>query len=231
MSGTDRLNPPLWDHQAYSLVRLRDAIRSVLDMDGVAVAGATVVDVGAGDAPYRRLFEARGCRYVACDIDGAPDVRIEPGRPLPLEDGVADGVVSFQVLEHVWDVDGYLTECRRILKPGGWLLLSTHGVWLYHPHPTDYRRWTRDGLAEELRVRRFRVQAIHALVGPLAWMTNFYLLAAWDLLRRLPLAGKALFVPIGAVANLLMRLQDAITPRIVREDNAAIYLMLSRAET
>src|SRR5207253_538505 len=121
-----------------------------------------------GDRPYAPLLAARQAEYVACDLDGEVDVRIEPGRPLGLPDASVDGIVSFQVLEHVWDLDWYLGECVRLLKPGGWLLLSTHGTWLYHPHPTDFRRWTRDGLTDELQSRGLAVQEVRAVAGPLA---------------------------------------------------------------
>ena len=77
---------------------------------------------------------------------------------MPLPDGCAKVIVSFQVLEHVWDLDWYFSEIRRLLAPGGTLLLSTHGTWLYHPHPTDFRRWTREGLRMELSSRGFVVQ-------------------------------------------------------------------------
>ena len=34
-------------------------------------------------------------------------------------------VLSHAVIEHVADADAYLAQCRRVLKPGGWMYLST----------------------------------------------------------------------------------------------------------
>jgi len=77
--------------------------------------------------------------------------------------------VSFQVLEHVRDIDTYLKEAGRVLRDDGLMLLSTHGTWLYHPHPEDHRRWTREGLIGEIARRGFQVTDCIAVVGPLAW--------------------------------------------------------------
>src|SRR5689334_5051498 len=121
---SERLNPPWTDHQRHPLIALRRAVESALDTR-VAAHGRSlrVVDFGSGDAPYKPLFEQRGIDYITADLDGDTDVRIVPGQPLAIEDCSVDGVVSFQVLEHVWDLQWYLSEARRILKPGGFLLL------------------------------------------------------------------------------------------------------------
>lgn len=227
-STKNRLFPPWWDHQHYPLKRLRQAIEATLAQWALPQTGDCVVDLGCGDAPYRPLFTNQGCRYLACDLDGPVDVRILPGKPVDLPDESADGVVSFQVLEHVWDLDWYLGEALRLAKPGGWLLLSTHGVWLYHPHPCDYRRWTRDGLVRELEVRGFEIQAVRAIVGPLAWTTQFRLLGVREVLRRIPVLGPLLFKPWAVLTNLKMTLEDAITPAWIRDDNACKYLILAR---
>jgi SAM-dependent methyltransferase len=50
---------------------------------------------------------------------------IDPTAPLPYADGSFDTVLSFQVFEHVTDVDHYLGEIRRVLVPGGTLVLVT----------------------------------------------------------------------------------------------------------
>jgi SAM-dependent methyltransferase len=50
---------------------------------------------------------------------------IDPAAPLPYADGSFDTVLSFQVFEHVVDTDHYLGEIRRVLAPGGTLLLVT----------------------------------------------------------------------------------------------------------
>lgn len=51
--------------------------------------------------------------------------KIEGGRALPFADASFDVVLSFQVIEHVWDDGGYLREAQRVLKPGGVIVLVT----------------------------------------------------------------------------------------------------------
>ena len=46
------------------------------------------------------------------------------GTALPFEDGTFDAVVLLEVLEHVPDEQGLISEISRVLKPGGWLVLS-----------------------------------------------------------------------------------------------------------
>jgi SAM-dependent methyltransferase len=50
---------------------------------------------------------------------------IDPTAPLPFPDASFDTVLSFQVFEHVTNGDSYLREIRRVLVPGGTLVLVT----------------------------------------------------------------------------------------------------------
>ena len=155
---------------------------------------------------------------------------IRPGTRVPLQDNSAKVVVSFQVLEHVWDLDWYLSEARRLMAPDGTLVLSTHGTWLYHPHPTDFRRWTRDGLVLELTTRGFVVQEIAGLVGPLAWTTQFRALGFHRLLSAIPLLGLPLAALVGAAMNFRMFIEDLVTPAEWTETNAAVFILVARKD-
>lgn len=228
MADTTRLDPTWFDHQRHPLVRLRREVERQLDTTLATASVETVIDLGCGAMPYRPLFEARGYRYVGCDIAPTAPISITPGTPVPLAAGEARAVVSFQVLEHVWDLDWYLGECHRLLREGGHLLLSTHGNWLYHPHPTDFRRWTADGLRAEIETRGFIVDEVTAIMGPLAWTTQFRLLGYRELLQRIPLVRRTLLPALVATMNLRMELEDALTPARIREANAAIYAVVAR---
>jgi SAM-dependent methyltransferase len=229
-----RLEPPLWRHDAYALRMLKAAILAEVRSaahDGVLRAGeSTVVDLGAGSAPYRPLFAPVCRRYVACDLEPGDgiDVVVESGREVPFPTGTADMVVSFQVLEHVWDLDWYLGECKRLLSERGRLLLSTHGTWLYHPHPTDYRRWTRDGLCRELELRGFDVTGVRGVVGPWAWTTQFRAYGYRMLLSRFGRVGDLGAKLLNPLLYGRMVLEDAVTPPGLRETNAAVYLVSAR---
>ena len=223
----NRLHPAIWVPDAYLLNTLASRVEEILGRV-FGKRGATIVDFGCGDAPYKPLFDARGLNYVGCDLPGSgAAVIFEAGAALPRASGSADGVVSFQVLEHVWDLAAYLQEAHRVLKDDGVLLLSTHGVWPYHPHPTDFRRWTRTGLVCEIETYGFEVQENHPLVGPLAWTMLFQSMALGAVLGKLPLAGKPLTALVSILSNLVLPLADKITPRQWAIDNASIYLVVA----
>jgi len=126
------------------------------------------LDYGSGASPYRSLFTSG--RYARADIAGDDlDYVIVPDMPLPAPDESFDGILSTQVLEHVPRPAAYLADCRRLLRPGGTLLLTTHGSWKEHGVPYDYRRWTTYGLAMELEEAGFLVERMARLTcGPRA---------------------------------------------------------------
>lgn len=222
-----RLKPPLWHHERHVLRALASEISNTVPLlRKVSGRQDRVVDLGSGDAPYRSLFVPPYREYVCCDLPGSSaEVAISPGEPVPLEEASADLVVSFQVLEHVEDLDWYLGEARRLLRPGGHLILSTHGTWLYHPHPTDYWRWTRDGLRVAMEVHGFEIKRLTGVVGPLAWTTQFRLLGYRHVLQRVPLLGGILTNALSLAMNVRMIVEDAITPQSINEDNACVYVV------
>ncbi len=59
------------------------------------------------------------------------DFRKSVGESLPFEDETFDAILTFDVLEHVRDVRKTLSECYRVLKPGGKLFLVFPGF--FHP--------------------------------------------------------------------------------------------------
>jgi SAM-dependent methyltransferase len=128
--------------------------------------GARVLDVGAGDAPYRELFshaDYRTTEWSESPHEGA--IRTDlvgPAEALPLEDAVADVVLLTQVLEHVPRPRAVLTELRRVLKPGGWLHLTAPLVWEVHEAPYDFFRYTGYGLQAMLEDVGF----VHVEVAP-----------------------------------------------------------------
>ncbi|HEX9282949.1 MAG TPA: methyltransferase domain-containing protein [Gemmatimonadales bacterium] len=90
-------------------------------------AGAAVLDIGARDGGLRRFLPA-GVRYQGIDIApefAGPDVLIQDiSRGIPFADGAYDFVFCIEVLEHVPNPFGTLTEINRVLRPGGVLVLS-----------------------------------------------------------------------------------------------------------
>jgi SAM-dependent methyltransferase len=228
----NRLRPAIWISDAYPLRLLATCLESVVTRLFGQRPGGVIVDFGCGDSPYRPLFDARSLRYLNCDLPGSGAAIIfHPGQAVPVADRSADGVVSFQVLEHVWNLDWYLQEACRMLKDDGVLVLSTHGVWPYHPHPTDFRRWTRPGLVREIETYGFDVKENHALVGPLAWTMLFQSMALGAVLGKIPLIGKFITGTIATLTNPWLALADKITPTQWASDNAAIYLIVATKKT
>ncbi len=120
--------------------------RLACDLTGIG-AGDDVVDVGCG--PGVALREARRRGATCTGVDPAPPMlrlgRLVSGRAityvegtaeaLPLEDGSASVAWSLATAHHWADVEQALAELRRVLRPGGRLLILEHQVAGVEPGP------------------------------------------------------------------------------------------------
>jgi SAM-dependent methyltransferase len=130
-----------------------------------------ILDFGAGSSPYRSLFPKANYRRAdfAIGTGKGLDFVLNESLQVAAPDNSFDLVLSTQVLEHVEQPENYLKECLRLLRPGGKLVLTTHGIYADHPCPLDLHRWTADGLAALCKKSGFEVVATNKLtVGPRA---------------------------------------------------------------
>jgi len=228
MHENPRASPRIWQPDWLVLREMARVLREVLADPALSLRGARVLDFGCGSRPYEGWFAAAGAHYHGADVDAAHEIRIGSDGTLDCGEGEYDMVASFQVLEHVWDVATYLREARRVLRRDGNLLLSTHGTWLYHPHPTDYRRWTADGLRREVEAHGFRLARMEPVVGPLAWTTVFRSLGMAHFLKPLPLVGAPLAGIAASLMNARAWVEECVTPRGITAVNACTYVGLFR---
>ena len=109
----------------------RDSVRMIAEQ--VALAGATVLDVGAGPRQVGETFLASGSNYVGFDHD--PDA-LEPlkhrraaalvgsGESLPVRTNSVDIAFCSNVFEHVLSPETLCDEVVRVVKPGGFAVVS-----------------------------------------------------------------------------------------------------------
>ena len=122
-----------------------DANLATIDAALAAVEpGGRLLDLGCDDgaktlrfAAAARASAASGAEVVESQVGKARergvDARVcDLGEPLPFEDASFDVVVSNQVIEHVPDIDRFVTEARRVLRPGGRVVVSTENLASWH---------------------------------------------------------------------------------------------------
>ena len=153
-SGT-RARPSIFEKDYLFLRALARDLRQAIDE--ITDQALTVLDVGSSYKPYASLFDGKDARFLALDTPPArPTLDIVgSAETLPVKTGSVDVCLCTQVLEHVERPELVLPELARVLRPGGVLLLSTHGVFHHHPYPHDYWRWTDEGL-RKITVPSFR---------------------------------------------------------------------------
>ena len=150
------------------------------------VAGRRILDVGCGSGPLLAALRDRGAIVTGIDKsagmlelarrrlgDDADLLVAELGSPLPFPDGTFDDLTASLVLHYLEDWGPALAELRRVLKPGGRLIVSvnhpfTEHLWhreagLEPDYFATYNyvvEWTADG---QTALLRFWTRPLHAM--------------------------------------------------------------------
>lgn len=121
-----------------------------------------VLDFGSGSQPYRPLL-VNCSEYVSLEYD-TPSNRIRKaadifydGSRIPVADGIYDGLLSTQTLEHVPNPEIIVAEWARVLKSGGLLLITMPFMWPEHEMPYDFQRYSSSGLRLLLEQSGFEI--------------------------------------------------------------------------
>ncbi len=96
------------------------------------------VDLGCGLGELLERAAARGLRGIGLDLSrddagatrrsGRPALVADLSRPLPFADASLAGAAIVEVIEHVFEAESLAAELARVIRPGGWLVLTTPNV-------------------------------------------------------------------------------------------------------
>jgi SAM-dependent methyltransferase len=148
------------------------------------------------------------------DIDSRdPDVIVGPLESMPFEDETFDSVLCNAVLEHVSNAEDSIRELGRVVRPDGHIVISVPFLQPFHASPTDFRRYTADGLAD-LGARAgldvVCVLPVHSMAQTIGWIVWEYAQEKGGRLRR---------SAAWAFAFLVTRLWNRTDPALVRNAN------------
>ena len=175
------------------------------------VRGKRVLDFGCGSGYGAAEMAAHAVSVDAVDVSeeavayasatfAKPNLRytsFDPDKLLPFDNGSFDVVISFQVIEHVEDFDCYVAEAKRVLVPGGLLVVITPDrAYRLFPWQKPWNRWHIDEFSstdlETLLIRHFEEVDMMSMSGDAAlckpeldrcrklkWMTSPFTMAIY----------------------------------------------------
>lgn len=156
------------------------------------VAGATVLDAGCGEGYGVDRLAGVARSATGIDLEEPVLARARSRYPevgfvcgdlnrMPFPDAAFDALVSLQVIEHLSHPGGFLTECHRVLRPGGLVVLATPNRLTFSPdgvirNPFHTIEFAPEELREAVAHRFDAVEMMGVFHGPR--------IRAWELVQR-----------------------------------------------
>ncbi len=138
-----------------------------------------LLNAGCGSRNVSAFLRANGVtdmtNYDIASQD--PTVIIGPTESMPFPDSQFDSVLCNAVLEHVFDADASMRELARVVKPLGHVVVAVPFLQPFHAAPTDFRRYTADGLADLGRragLDVIEVLPVHSIAQTIGWILWAY---------------------------------------------------------
>ena len=191
----------------------------------------SILDFGCGSKPYAELF-AHADSYIGIDVEQTghdhANSKVDhffDGHTIPFPDAHFDGVVAFEVFEHVEDLEHAIREIRRVLKPNGKLLFSIPLVFGEHEAPFDFRRLTSFGIKKMLQDGGLEHRELRRTSSNLSTSSQMLIDAIVDC-RPAGTWWKIIRLPLVIGLNFLALIGNLIVPR--RYDMPLGFVVLAR---
>ncbi len=154
--------------------------RQLLDQFATRIQGLEpVCDLGCGPGHVARYLHDRGVQVMGLDLSAMmveqarrlnPGIEFRQGNMLflDIEDGALGGIAAFYSIIHIprTEIAVALAEMKRVLRPGGLLLLAFHvgdetlhlDEWWGQRVSVDFHFFRPEEMAHSLRVAGFEIQ-------------------------------------------------------------------------
>jgi SAM-dependent methyltransferase len=230
MSSLARTPTRKWSLWKYNWLANHKIIRA-LERARVHARGV-LLDVGCGSRPFAPLFEGRVDRYLGTDLPGSRYLGATPpdafarAEALPFRDGAVDTVLGLSMMTYLTEPARMLAEARRVLKPGGTLILEFTQMAPLHDEPHDYFRYTRFGAAHLLEQAGFEPLEFIP-IGGLQARVGLSLIARLNRFNRGP---KRVLTEVPVrVAYVLIQLVSELTDRLLFDPREVLaHLVVAR---
>lgn len=174
-----------------------------------------LLNAGCGSRDVSEYLLANGVTKITnYDLDSRdPAVVVGPLESMPFDDGTFDSVLCNAVLEHVANAEESIRELARVVRPDGHVVVAVPFLQPFHACPTDFRRYTADGLAElggRAGLDVVCVLPVHSIAQTIGWILWEYAQEKGGRLRR---------CAAWTVAFLATRLSNRTDPAVVRNAN------------
>ncbi|OGG48350.1 hypothetical protein A3D66_02180 [Candidatus Kaiserbacteria bacterium RIFCSPHIGHO2_02_FULL_50_9] len=176
------------------------------------IQGTDVLDIGCGEYPHPRATKTLDFLQ-----EFHPDVVADVNEKIPLPDNSFDCIIMNNTLEHLYNPQKAIDECRRILRQGGLLLAAVPFLIKTHQEPHDYHRYT------EYMLRILFKDFAYEITPSASTLRDIYIGVQGDLFG---LIRKKDFT--GFLASKLIQILTPLIPNISHESYPKGYLICAK---
>ncbi|HMK17653.1 MAG TPA: class I SAM-dependent methyltransferase [Chitinophagaceae bacterium] len=196
-------------------------------------AGLTILDAGAGESQFKKFCDH--LKYIAQDFgqySGEGNVGLQTGTwdntkldivsdilSIPLPDHSVDAIMCTEVLEHIPDPLGAIKEFSRLIKPGGYLLITAPFASITHFAPYHFASGlSRFFYEKNLAENGFKITDLQ-LNG------NFFEFVAQENRRIKSIAKKYAGKNLNIFQKIVIHLNLRILQNLSKKDNGSSELL------
>jgi len=133
----------------------------------------TIFDIGCGNKPFDTYIRSltKNGDYRGCDVVQSSEHKVDiicEATNILEPANKYDVVICTQVVEHVFDHAKVFGEAYRLLKPGGYFIMSGPFIWMLHEEPYDFFRFTKYGFRKLFENAGFTIKEEKANGGKYA---------------------------------------------------------------